>query len=76
MIFIIKHGKSEANVFPDNGVPESAICGWLRDEHKLCHFVDTVNSTERKKVKTVPKTYNLMGSFHMFCEGEADWHPN
>ena len=31
----IKHGQSQANMYCDNGVPDSTICGWLNDEEKL-----------------------------------------
>ena len=31
----VKHGESQANMFCDNGVSESPICGWLKDKEKL-----------------------------------------
>ena len=52
-----KHGELQAYMFLDNGVLESTIHGWLRDEEKLHAFVDRVDSTDwvkRKKARTVP----------------------
>ena len=34
------------HVSRDNGVPQSTIHGWLKDEQKLHDFVDTVDSTD------------------------------
>ena len=41
----------KANVSHDNGVPQSTIPGWLKEEQKLCYFVDTVDSTDGMKRK-------------------------
>ena len=42
----------------DNGVPESTICGWLKDEEKLCDSVDTVNSTDWMKRNKGQRCHN------------------
>ena len=42
----VQNGESQANVSHDNGVPQSTIRGWLKDEQKLHDFVDTVDSTD------------------------------
>ena len=31
------------------------ICGWSRDEEKLYHFVGTVNSPDKMKIKKARK---------------------
>jgi hypothetical protein len=51
----VKQGESQAKVSRDNGVPESTIRGWIKDEPKLRDFVDVVDSTDgmkRKKART------------------------
>ena len=35
--------KLKANMSHNNDVPESTFPQWLRDEEKLCDFVDMVN---------------------------------
>ena len=52
MIASITHGESQAIMSHNNGVPESTICGWLRDKEKLHDFIDVVNSTDCMKRKT------------------------
>ena len=47
----VKCGESQANMFHENGVPESTIHGWLRDEEKYCDFVDAADSTDWMKRK-------------------------
>ena len=42
VIASVKSGESQANVFHVNGVPESTIHGWLKDEENLCDFIDMV----------------------------------
>ena len=42
----VQNGESQANVSSNNGVPQSNIHVWLKDEQKLCDFVDTVDSTD------------------------------
>ena len=46
VIASIKCSESQANMSSDNGVPESTIHRWLRDEYKLCDFIDWM---KRKK---------------------------
>ena len=47
-----KFSESQANLSRDNGVPESTIHGWLRDEEKSCDFEDVVDSTVWMERKT------------------------
>ena len=55
VIASIKCSESIANMSCNNGVLQSTVHGWLRQEEKLGDFVDMVNSTyqlKRKKVRT------------------------
>ena len=56
----------------DDGVPESNICGCLRDEEKLCDSVNMVNSTDGMKIKWL-ELPNI--SFQMVWERELGCTP-
>ncbi len=50
-----QRGETQAKVSRENGVPESTLRGWIRDEKKMRDFVDTVDSSDgmkRKKART------------------------
>ena len=54
MVACIKQGESQASASHNNGLPESFIHQWFRDEEKLHDFVDKVKShwlEEKKKDK-------------------------
>ncbi len=51
----VQNDESEANVSPDNDVPQSTTRWWLKDEQKLRDSVDTVEATDgmrRKKARS------------------------
>ena len=51
----VRRGESQAKVSRDNGVPESTLRGWLKDEDKLREFSTSLDGSEglkRKRVKT------------------------
>ena len=51
----VRRGESQAKVSRDNGVPESTLRGWLKDEEKLREFSTSLDGSEglkRKRVKT------------------------
>ena len=60
VIASIKWSESLAQVFQDNGVPESTIHGWLKDEEKLHDFVDTVDFCDEMKRKKANEPYLIM----------------
>jgi len=39
---IFKSGKSEDNLFYEFGIPEGTMCGCMKEEGKLCSFVDSI----------------------------------
>ena len=72
----VKGGVSQASVSRDNGIPESTIRGWIKDEQKLRDFVDSVDSSDgmqRKKNQNCqrPRT-TWQGCVFMVCEGETE----
>jgi transposase-like protein len=46
-----QHSETQAKVSRENGVPESTLRGWIRDEKKMRDFVDTVDSSDGMKRK-------------------------
>ena len=53
MITNIKQSESQASMSCDNGVPESTIHVWLKDEEKLHDFLYMVNSADHMKINKV-----------------------
>ena len=54
----VQNGESQANVSRDNGVPQSNIRSWLKDEQKLRDFVATGDSTDGMKRPELPMILN------------------
>ena len=52
-VWRVRRGESQAKVSRDNGVPESTLRGWLKDEEKLREFSTSLDGSERLKRKRV-----------------------
>ena len=67
----VRKGESQAVVSRDNGVPESTLRGWLKDEEKLKDFVHTLDESDgmkRKKAKTAKDPELDKAMFNWFVQ--------
>ena len=64
----VQNGESEANVSHDISVPQSAICGWLKDEQKLC---DSSDGMKRKNARTANDPELDKAGSHGLWESQA-----
>lgn len=49
----VKKGETKASISRECGIPEGTIRGWVKEEHKLRHFVDAVESDVGLQRKTI-----------------------
>ena len=74
----IRNGETQAKVSREQGIPESTLRGWLKDEGKIRDFTDELDQPEgmaRKRARTAQDPVVDRALYSWFVEKRADGTP-